>query len=87
VIFYRVLWTIKIYRSKIFAIYYILILSFVRIIYINLVSRSTTTIIISYLSKLGSFVIKSIVIHSYSFFSALINYSSLYRVYLASLSR
>jgi hypothetical protein len=43
------------------------IVSIVRIIYVYLVSRSTTTIIILFLSEISNFVIKSIVNYSYSY--------------------
>jgi hypothetical protein len=75
------------YISNRFAIYCALIVSVVRIIYIYLVSRSITTIIISFPSEIGSFVIKSIVIYSYSRFSTSANSNSLYSTYYSDLFR
>jgi chromosome condensin MukBEF MukE localization factor len=62
-------------------------ISVVSIIYVYLVSRSTTIIIMSLLSKIGSFVMKSIVIYSYSYFSTSANSISPYDVYRDDLFR
>jgi hypothetical protein len=59
-------WFVNICLSNRLAICRASMVSVVGIIYAYLVSLSTTTIIISFPSEIGNFVMKSIVIHSYS---------------------
>jgi hypothetical protein len=66
VILLSVPWLVNIYLSNRLASPLAVIISVIGIIYAYLVSRSTTTIIISFPSEIGNFVIKSIVIYSYS---------------------
>jgi hypothetical protein len=79
--------TLNIYLNNILAIRYTLIVSIIGIIYIYLVSLLTTTIIISFPSKIDNFIIKFIVIYSYGYISTS-NFSiSLYNTYYNSLFR
>ena len=57
-------WFVNIYLSNRLAIRRVSMVSVVGIMYAYLVSRSTTTIIISLPSEIGSFVMKSMVINS-----------------------
>ena len=65
VILFGVPWLANTYLNNKFVIALASIVSVIGIIYAYLVSQSTITMIISLSSEIGSFVIKSIMIHSY----------------------
>ena len=65
VILLGVPWLANIYLSNRFAMALVSIVSVVGIMYAYLVSRSITTMIMSLLSEINSFVMKSIIIYSY----------------------
>ena len=87
VILLGVLWLANIFLSNRFAIALALIFSVVGIIYAYLVSRSTTTMIISLPSEIGNLVTKSIVIYSYRRVGVSDSLISLYSACCAGLFR
>lgn len=87
IIFFSILWLANIYLNNRNTIVLALIISIVRIIYKYFVSRSTTTIIMSFPSDSGSLVIKSSIIYSYSRVGISEFCNSLYRVCCKDLSR